>query len=121
MVSKKEMNRYIEEIEKIQKEFPEVGQPLENLIDLISDDYATMISKELERQKARKLDGYDYVTKKEEYKKVNDLGVLDFLVLRADQKEPYRSAKNRIVLEHPERRFAMRFIKGVGTILTRIQ
>lgn len=121
MSRKEQLNKYIEELEKIQEEFPVVSERIESVISMMQNDYNDAISKEIERQKIRRLQTYDMLKDTEEYRKVDGLALMEFIVVPHDKRATYRGAKCRCSLEHPERRFTMRYVKGVGTLLTRVQ
>ena len=120
MSTKAQVNKYIEMLEAIQAEFPAATAKIEFLIATIQDDYNDFIYKEIERQKLRKRESFAAVKQTEQFIKIDALNVGDFIVVPHNEKENYRRAKNAAASEYEDRKFTMRFVKGIGTILTRI-
>ena len=121
MGKKTQVNKYIEMLEDIKDKSPEIAELVDSLIALILDDYNDCIYKEIERQKMRKRESFALVKQTPEYTKVESMALMEFIVVPNDKKEDFRRAKNAVYSEFECRRFTMRFVKNVGTILTRIQ
>lgn len=121
MGKKTQVNKYIEMLEDIKDKSPDIAGPIDSLIALMQDDYNDFIYKEIERQKLRKRESFALVKQTPEYAKVESLAMMDFIVVPNEKKEDFRRAKNAVCSEFEDRRFTMRFVKNVGTILTRIQ
>lgn len=121
MGKKSEVNKYIEVLEDIKDKSPAIAGLVDSLIALMQDDYNDFIYKEIERQKLRKRESFALVKQTEEYTKVEAMAIMDFIIIPNEKKEEFRRAKNAVSSEFEDRRFTMRFVKNVGTILTRIQ
>lgn len=121
MGKKTQVNKYIEALEEIKDKSPTIAELVDSLIAMMQDDYNDFIYKEIERQKLRKRESFVLVKQTPEYTKVESLAMMDFIVVPNEKKEDFRRAKNAVSSEFEDRRFTMRFVKNVGTILTRIQ
>lgn len=120
-LNKSKLNKYIEMLEVIQNKFPDVKNDIEQVITFITNDYNEYIYKELERQRLKRMAKFEQLETTDAYQKITSLEPQDFIVVPLVEKAIYRLAKTAVHTKYPDRLYSMRFVKGVGTLLTRAQ
>ena len=118
---KKQLDKYISILEEVRDSHPEVADKVGKVIDSMLEDYGKTLKRELVRQKDKRLEAANKILGTDEYNKIENLHITQFIVVGPADKQKYRTAKCAVAAHNPDRKFSMRFVKGVGMLLTRIQ